>query len=107
MDIENLKLQVNNLIDQWYKGEQSAPNPDNKDVDVAEARVLPEGKRVVRTKGSGDRVYFIDEAKNTRQWVTNPEVLKSTGFEIGDVVEVDDNELLKYTMAPALYRVDA
>ena len=68
-------------------------------------RVLPEGKRVVRTKSSGDRVYLLDDVKNTRQWVTNPEVLKGLGFEIEDVTEVDDQELLKYNMGPALYRV--
>lgn len=71
----------------------------------APVRVLPEGKRVVRTKTSGDRVYLLDETKGTRQWVTNPEVLKSLGFEIEDVTEVDDNELLKFQMGPALYRV--
>lgn len=69
-------------------------------------RVLPEGKRVVRTKSSGDRVYLIDEVKKTRQWVTNPEVLKSLGFEIGDVNEVDETEFLKYQMGSALYRVE-
>lgn len=69
-------------------------------------RVLPEGKRVVRTKQSGDRVYMLDDVKKTRQWVTNPEVLKGLGFEIEDVVEVEDSELLKYQMAAALYRVD-
>jgi hypothetical protein len=78
-----------------------------EDFAPAEERVLPEGKRVVRTKSSGDRVYFLDEVKKTRQWVTNPDVLKSLGFEIGDVVEVDDQELLKYQMAAALYRVEA
>lgn len=69
-------------------------------------RVLPEGKRVVRTKTSGDRVYLLDETKGTRQWVTNPEVLKSLGFESSDVTEIDDDELLKFQMGPALYRVD-
>lgn len=69
------------------------------------ARVLPEGKQVVRTKTSGDRVYLLDETGGTRQWVTNPEVLKSLGFESSDVAEVEDNELLKYQMGPALYRV--
>lgn len=69
-------------------------------------RVLPEGKRVVRTKSSGDRVYLLDEVKKTRQWLTNPEVLAAQGFEIGDVTEVDDTELLKYQMGPAIYRVE-
>lgn len=76
------------------------------EVDEAPARVLPEGKRVVRTKSSGDRVYCLDEEKKTRQWITNPEVLKGLGFEIEDVVEVEDTELLRYNMGPALYRVE-
>lgn len=73
--------------------------------ETAPKRQLPEGQRVVRTKTSGDRVYMIDEIKKTRQWVTNPDVLKGLGFEIGDVVEIEDNELLKYQTGPALYKV--
>lgn len=78
-------------------------------IEAAEAsvRVLPEGKRVVRTSTSGDRVYFLDEVNKTRQWVTNPDVLDSLGFEMGDVGDVEEDELLKYQMGPALYkRVD-
>lgn len=75
----------------------------------AETRVpeLPEGRRVVRTKTSGDRVYFLDDDKKTRQWATNPEVVDSLGFTLADVVEVEEDELLKYQMGPAIYkRVD-
>lgn len=67
---------------------------------------LSKDKRVVRTKSSGDRVYLIDEVKKTRQWVTNPDILKKLGFEITDVTEVADNELLAFQMGPALYRVE-
>jgi hypothetical protein len=67
---------------------------------------LPEGKRVVRTKTSGDRVYLLDDAKKTRHWVTNPDVLAKLGFELSDVGEANDTELLKYQMGPALYRVE-
>jgi hypothetical protein len=69
-------------------------------------RVLPEGKRVVRTKSTGDRVYLLDEVQKTRRWVTSPEMLQAVGFEQVDVVEVDDSELLKYNMGPAIYKVD-
>lgn len=69
------------------------------------ARTLPEGKRVARTKSTGDRVYMLDEAKKTRQWVTNPDVLAKLGFVMGDVVDIEDPELLRYQMGPALYRV--
>lgn len=94
---------VDKLFDTWENADKSAvPEP------VAEEpkRVLPEGKRVVRTKSSGDRVYMIDEVKKTRQWVTNPDVLAGLGFVIEDVVEVDDSELMGYQMGPALYRID-
>ncbi len=67
-------------------------------------RVLPEGKRAVRTKSSGDRVFLLDDEKKTRQWVTNADILLAIGFEMGDVVEVDDKEMLKYQMGPAIYR---
>ena len=70
------------------------------------ARTLPEGQRVVRTKSSGDRVYLLDDNKKSRQWITNPDVLAKLGFEQGDVKEVDDSLLLKYSMGPALYRVE-
>lgn len=68
-------------------------------------RVLPEGKRAVRTDSSGDRVYLLDENKKTRQWITNPQILDGLGFEQTDVVKVEDNELLKYQMGPALYKL--
>lgn len=64
----------------------------------------PKDKRVVRTKSSGDRVYLLDEIKKTRQWLFNPEVLDSTGFTMGDVVEIEDSELLKYGMGAAILK---
>lgn len=72
----------------------------------AEERKTPEGKRVVRTKSSGDRVYLLDEEKKTRQWVTNGDILTKLGFEMEDVTEVEDADLLKFNMGPALYRID-
>lgn len=73
----------------------------------APTRTLPEGKRVVRTASSGDRVYLLDDVKKTRAWVTNPDVLDSLGFELGDVGEVTEDEMLKFQMSAALYkRVD-
>ncbi len=95
------------LIDQLFDEEEHAPDVNPETVAEKPARVLPEGKRVVRTKGSGDRVYFIDEVAKTRQWVTNPQVLDGLGFIMEDVVEVDDTALLKYNMAAALYHVDS
>ena len=68
-------------------------------------RELPKDKRVVRTKASGDRVYLLDEVKETRSWVTNPQVLDGLGFTMEDVTEVADAEMLKYAMSAALYRL--
>lgn len=78
--------------------------PPEAQVAEAPAKVLPEGKRVVRTKTSGDRVYLLDDVKKSRQWVTNPDVLVGTGFDMSDVVEVEDTELIKYSMGPALFK---
>jgi len=80
------------------------------DVEVVEAAKpaveKPKDSRVVRTKSSGDRVYLLslkEDGKKTRQWVYNPEVLESLGFNMGDVVEIEDSELLTYSMgAPIL-----
>lgn len=86
------------------KNEVAAPLPVSA-VSVEPAKILPEGKRVVRTKASGDRVYFLDDVKKTRQWIANPDVLTQLGFEMSDVVEIDDTEMIKFQMGPALYRV--
>lgn len=78
-------------------------------VEVPEGRpTMPEGKRVARTKSSGDRVYLLDDTTDppTRAWVTNAELLDPLGFIMEDVVEVEDSELLKYNMAAPIYKVE-
>lgn len=106
VDVAALRKMIEDTITQWAAG-VSAPvaSPTNEITEVVDERVLPEGKRVVRTKSSGDRVYLLDEVKKTRQWITNPEVLAGLGFEVGDVVEVEDSEIMKYNMAAALYKI--
>lgn len=101
------RQEAHNLVDQLFDSLESEAIPQ-ADIAAKEApeRVLPEGKRVVRTKSSGDRVYYIDEEKKTRQWVSKPEILDALGFIMEDVVEVEDSKLLKYTMASPLYKVD-
>lgn len=86
-------------------GSEELPFPDGES-EAKPARVLPEGKRAIRTKTGGDRVYLLDDVKKTRQWVTNPEVLKKLGFELEDVTEIDEAELMKYQMSAAIYKVD-
>lgn len=105
MDVESLKKQISNIIDDWADGQRPTSDPNSDE--PKEERKLPEGKRVVRTKSSGDRVYMLDDEKKTRHWITNPEVLKGLGFELTDVTEVDDMEILKYQLGAAVYRVDA
>jgi hypothetical protein len=98
--------QAHKLIDQLFDMAQGeTPEVETQEIEKPE-KVLPESKKVVRTKSSGDRVYYIDEEKKTRQWVTNPDVLTKLGFDMDDVTEVDDSELLSYSMAAALYRVE-
>lgn len=106
MDIEDLKERLNRVIDEWGKQNNYGKQAEAEAVEAEVVeRKLPEGKRAVRTKSMGDRVYVLDEEKKTRAWVTNPDILKATGFELTDVVEIDDSELLTYQMSQALYRV--
>lgn len=120
-------VKLHQVIDQWAAEERAAeekakeaavagevaspsepssqPNATQETVAEVAARVLPEGQRVARTKTQGDRVYLLDDNKKTRAWITKPEILESLGFEMGDVVEVDDNEFLKYQMAAAIYKM--
>lgn len=105
LDIEDLKDQINDTIEGWAAQQGIVTLPVESEP-ADEPRVLPEGKRVVRTKSSADRVYLLDEEKKTRQWITNPEVLDASGFTMEDVQTVEDGELLKYNMGPALYRVE-
>lgn len=100
---------VDEAITQWTAGaalEQTSPTSTNIEViDETPIRTLPEGKRIVRTKSGGDRVYLLNEDKMTRHWLTNPEVVKDQGFELGDAVEVEESELHKYAMGPAIHKL--
>lgn len=67
---------------------------------------LPEGKRVVRTPTSGDKVYLLDEVKKTRQWLATGEVLTALGYDQSDVQDETDINLYKYSMAATIYKID-
>lgn len=69
-------------------------------------RETPKDKRVIRTKSTGDRVYVIDEVAKTKAWVTSPEILTKLGFELSDVEDVEDKDLLGYAMTASVYRVE-
>lgn len=105
-DIAALKLRINNVIDDWAAEQGPVAPPVVEPEEPEEERVLPEGKRVVRTKSMGDRVYLLDEEKKTRAWVTNATILDQLGFRMEDVAEVEDSELLGYQMTAAIYRVN-
>jgi len=105
-------VRLHELIEEWAAEERKGNEPDvvlEADIVEEPKRELPEGKRVVRTKTHGDKVFYLDEVKKTRQWVVTPEVLQSLKFEATDVEEVLDGELLKYQMASPISRplVDA
>jgi len=114
MDIEELKRQINNVIDQWAANpaaaQSSATGPVSPIITKEETpRELPKDKRVVRTKTHGDRVYLFDEVAKTRQWIAGqppillgPDLLVLLGFEMSDVVEVNDMEFLKYEQGAAI-----
>lgn len=95
------------LVDQIYDLENTITPDAPAEAPAETAKPKPENQRVVRTKTSGDRVYLIDEVKKTRQWLTNPDVLEKAGFTAADVVEITDEEALKYQTGPAIYRVDS
>ena len=106
---------VNHMFDNEYATVQGPLTSDDlvepsegetNIVNEVSTRVLPEGKRVVRTKNSGDRVYLINEKEETRQWITNERVLAGLGFEFSDVTDIEEDELVKFRMAPALYKVN-
>lgn len=109
-------IELHELIDGWYQKQIERQAPQTTTVVSTDltgavvsingepARKLPEGKRVVRTKGQGDKVFLLDEVAKTRQWMTKPEVLDSLGFKMEDVVEIDDNELMKYPMTSPIFK---
>lgn len=107
MDIDALKRLVDDAINQWAAG--VSPTTDGEEITEVKntERVLPEGQRVVRTKTSGDRVYLLDDKDTSRRWVTNGDILKALGFEFTDVVDVSDEEMAKYNMGPAIYKLES
>jgi hypothetical protein len=116
MDTEDLKRQLNDVVDRWAAS-QARPTPvvgtldggvstvsfsPPAEVAPEPTRELPKDKRAVRTNSSGDRVFLLDEVKKTRSWVSKPEVLDASGFTMADVVTIEDEELLKYGQSAPL-----
>lgn len=105
-DLAEKEKVANNAPDQEATppSEPAAPAAEAQKAEAAPQK--PKDQRVVRTKSSGDRVYLLNDGKDpkTRQWVYNPEVLESLGFSFSDVQEIEDSELLKYSMGPAILK---
>lgn len=104
MDTEDLKRRLNDTIDQWAKGQDQHRVTGEGEVEFVKPP-RTDGKRAVRTKGTGDRVFLIDDNEKTKAWITSPEILASLGFEMSDVVDLEDSELIDYKLSPSVYRV--
>lgn len=95
------------LVDKIFDmDDASMPLPGVKTAEEAEERKAPEGKKLVSTKGQGDRKYELDETAKTRRWLSNPEVLEARGWKMEDSVEITDAELAEYKMGPAIFKVN-
>lgn len=103
IDVTTLRKLIDEAITQWVAGTSPDDSPDTAVVDKPERT---DGKRAVRTKGSGDRVFLIDDNAKTKAWITSPEIMAKLGFEMSDVVDLEDSELISYQMSPSIYRVD-
>ena len=96
------------LVDALFAEEAKEAKIETTSTEVTHEpkRELPEDKRVVRTKSTGDRVYLVDEKEKTKAWITSPEILEKLGFTMADVQDVEDKELLGYQMTASVYKVD-
>jgi len=61
--------------------------------DAPKAQILPDVEYCVRTKNTGDKVYFVKD--NTASWIKNPESLAALGFRFSDVQMMNHAEFLK------------
>lgn len=71
-------------------------------------REVPEGfnlkeTKIVRSKSTGDRVFLIFREK--KYWIPDIETLEKIGFNLGDVEEVSDEEIKKYSEGYAFFSV--
>ena len=101
MDVEEARRQINSVLDQWYEKQK---NPTTQVEEVKPERT--DGKRAVRSKSTGDRVMLLDDNEKTKAWITSPEILAKLGFDMADVEDVEDSEMLQDAMSPSIYRVD-
>lgn len=103
VDITQLRKMIDEAITQWEAGGSADVSPEPTAA-VEDKRT--DGKRAVRTKSTGDRVYLIDDNAKTKVWITSPEIMSKLGFEMADVEDSEDSELVNYAMKPSIYRID-
>lgn len=105
VDVEQLRKLIDEAITQWVAGGSADVSP-SPTAAVEEKLPRTDGKRAVRTKSTGDRVYLIDDNAKTKAWITSPEIMSKLGFEMNDVQDLEDSMLASYQMSPSIYRVD-
>lgn len=105
VDVTQLRKLIDEAITQWVAGGSADVSPEPTAA-VEEKLPRTDGKRAVRTKSTGDRVYLIDDNAKTKAWITSPEILTKLGFGMNDVVDLEDSELISYAMSPSVYRID-
>jgi len=91
---------VNALLDVLKEKKVIEVEADEKiEAKPAVQKPTPKAKKnrigeVVRTRGSGDRVYYVLE--NKKQWVQNPDILRKLGFDFPDIKMIEDTKLVEY-----------
>lgn len=105
VDVTQLRKMIDETITQWVAGGSADVSPEPTAA-IEDKGARTDGKRAVRTKSTGDRVYLIDDSAKTKAWITSPAIRDALGFADADVEELEDSELVSYQMAPSIYRVD-
>lgn len=104
VDVTQLRKLIEEAITQWVAGGSADVSPEP--TAAVEDKPRTDGKRAVRTKSTGDRVYLIDDNLKTKAWITSPEIMTKLGFEMSNVEDVEDSTLVGYQMSPSIYRVE-
>lgn len=108
MDVTQLRKLIDEAITQWVAGSSADVSPEPTAA-VLDKPKRSDGKRAVRTKSTGDRVYLLfkdTDGINKKAWITTPDIREALGFSDSDVEHLEDSELISYQMAPSIYKVD-
>ncbi len=99
---------IDEEFDNWLAKQQvdDLQKPEETETPEEEKPKREDGKRAVRAKGTGDRVYLLDPEAKTKAWITSEEVLNKLGWQMGDVENVEDSEMIEYQSAPSIFQVN-